>query len=631
MDNQAVTMQVARLEKGKRVGEVVTLKECMQDSDPDVWGELNHVWGVRDGRWGVNGRADLRWHRGHPERRMPGAKGRMRWSDHDRWMYHVDQVADWQYGRMEVREDWWRFPHAPEWEIWWRGRALKGKVRDRLKVVVMKERFLQWQGAKVKAAVVRKEEVRRAAAVGKKTGDKKRLWKAGEKGRWWGEQMALVANQREVGFNRQFGDQLLGKGNRDIEETVLRVRVIAGFLATRVSPQMGVVEEADAGCRLCEGGRETNHHVMWECTGSPLVVMQRRAMVRELKEVWGELGLEAEEVALLAAVHSLGEGGGVAYCDWEEMSVALGEMGGSVTRREEQLSAMLHGWMGGEGFKHARRGDLGSSGMWEDLVEQMGVSRRVAEVAVGRVSSLVVGAQCKLWEVFCEQGRELSHGGIGRLVGGKMIQEAVIEEVLDRVSRAQGGVLLDGQARVRRMRTTKREVWLEAVGRARDRGVRWTKAVGAAYKEVEMINKAGKLRGGGAMTVREYVERRRGEREALQAAREEDGGREEPGSAEGGGGLLGVGVISAMGGGGDGESGVGDISAIGGGGGSATGVGDISATGGGGGGGAGVGDISAIGEGGCDGAEQGGGGGEWEEEWQIGVVREWGWIAYSLT
>ena len=158
-----------------------------------------------------------------------------------------------------------------------------------------------------------------------------------------------------------------------------------------------------------------------------MVVMQRRAMVRELKEVWGELGLEADEVAMLAVVHSLGVGGGVAYCDWEEMSVALGEMGGSVSRREEQLSTMLHGWMGGEGFKHARRGDLGSSGMWEDLVEQMGVSRQVADVAVGRVSSLVVGAQCKLWKVFYEQGRELSYGGIGGLVGGKMIQEAVIE------------------------------------------------------------------------------------------------------------------------------------------------------------------------------------------------------------
>ena len=103
-------------------------------------------------------RADLVWHRGHPERRM---SDRRRWSDHDRWMYEVDVVAEKMYGVMEVRVEWWRFPHALRLEVYWRGRALKGKVRDRLKVAVMKERFMQWQGARVDDAMLREEEVRR--------------------------------------------------------------------------------------------------------------------------------------------------------------------------------------------------------------------------------------------------------------------------------------------------------------------------------------------------------------------------------------------------------------------------------------------------------------------------------------
>ena len=108
-----------RLERGKRLeGEVMTLRECMHDSDPDVWGEMSHVWAVRDGRWGAGGRAELEWHRGHPERRMPGQSGRAKWTGHDRWMFRVDEVAEEMYSRMEVQESWWVFPHAPQWEVY---------------------------------------------------------------------------------------------------------------------------------------------------------------------------------------------------------------------------------------------------------------------------------------------------------------------------------------------------------------------------------------------------------------------------------------------------------------------------------------------------------------------------------
>ena len=98
-------MQGSRLEKGLKGEdrELGTLGECMKDSDPDVWGELSYVWGLREKQWGERARVDLVWHRGHPERRM---SDRRRWSDHDRWMYEVDVVAEKMYGIMEVRVEW---------------------------------------------------------------------------------------------------------------------------------------------------------------------------------------------------------------------------------------------------------------------------------------------------------------------------------------------------------------------------------------------------------------------------------------------------------------------------------------------------------------------------------------------
>ena len=125
--------------------------------------------------------------------------------------------------------------------------------------------------------------------------------------------MARMEAWLEAGFCRRFGDSLVVKGHKNIEEVVLRVRVIAGFLATRVSPQRREVDDCDSLCRICGEGRESNHHVMWECTGCPVVVMKRRELVRGLRKVWTGLGLAVEEVEVLAAVHSLNARGGLAY------------------------------------------------------------------------------------------------------------------------------------------------------------------------------------------------------------------------------------------------------------------------------------------------------------------------------
>ena len=88
----------------------------------------------------------------------------------------------------------------------------------------------------------------------------------------------------------------------------------------------------------------------------------------------------------------------------------------------------------------------------------MGMEREQAEVAVDSVSTVVVRGQCELWAAFSEQARVVERGGgVEALVGVKAAQRVVIEEVLAKLSRVQRGVLLDGQDRVLRMRTAKRE------------------------------------------------------------------------------------------------------------------------------------------------------------------------------
>ena len=554
LDNQAVTQQVERLERGKRLeGEVMTLRECMHDSDPDVWGEMSHVWAVRDSRWGAEGRADLEWHRGHPERRMPGQSGRAKWTGHDRWMYRVDEVAEEMYGRMEVRESWWTFPHAPQWEVYWRGRALKGKVRDRLKVAVMKERFMRWQGDRVNNAMLKCEEGRRMVSRGGTNRSKVGLWGKGERTKWWAEQTRRTREWQERGFYRRFGDELVVKGSKNIEDVVLRVRALAGFLATRVSPQMGQVDEEDSACRFCGAAGESNHHVMWVCTASPMVVMERRKMVRAVGKLWMESGLGVDEVEVLAAMHSLGDGGGVVYGGWEELSVGLGEMREGCRQHEGKLTGLLHDWMEGQASKHMRRGDM-CNGMWVELLGDMGVEDERAAGLVDRVSAAVVTGQCSMWRVFMEQWRVKESGGEAALINGKTLQRAALEEVLSRLSGTQGGTLLEGQDRVLRMRTAKKEAWLKEVARVRDGGGQWRRAVGTAYAVVDKRGRIGLVNGGGAMTIRQYMELKRdeegrergagGEQIGLGRGADESGGEEGRGGGNSEGG-VGLGVIPA--------------------------------------------------------------------------------------
>ena len=86
----------------------------------------------------------------------------------------------------------------------------------------------------------------------------------------------------------------------------------------------------------------------------------------------------------------------------------------------------------------------------------------------------------------------------------------------------RGGTLLEGQDRALRMRTTKKEVWLREVAKVRDRGGQWRKAVGTAYAVVATLGKLGQVRGGGAMTVRQYMEpKTRRDAEAMEQAIDE--------------------------------------------------------------------------------------------------------------
>ena len=98
----------------------------------------------------------------------------------------------------------------------------------------------------------------------------KGLWGRGEKAEHRLQHLGKVQQEHQAWFYRTMLDGLLKK-KWDTERMVMQIKVLAGFLGTRVAHFRGELEQGEGGCRFCghdTGRKEDNMHIMWECLGS---------------------------------------------------------------------------------------------------------------------------------------------------------------------------------------------------------------------------------------------------------------------------------------------------------------------------------------------------------------------------
>ena len=164
------------------------------------------------------------WEREHPEKRCRQSS---KWTDAEKCIFMVDALAEQQYkrcGQMVVREDWWDFPVKPAFRVFWRGTPINGNIRKNLLKVVKEERLLDATAKKLGRHMY--EEI---GAEDRKS--RKRIHKVS----YAAQQRECFMRAKDLLEEQCFCEGLLGAlliSSQTITETVLRVKVMAGILAT---------------------------------------------------------------------------------------------------------------------------------------------------------------------------------------------------------------------------------------------------------------------------------------------------------------------------------------------------------------------------------------------------------------
>ena len=133
--------------------------------------------------------------------------------------------------------------------------------------------------------------------------------------------------------------------NDSIMETVLKVKVMGGILATQGSHAHRGAGGQGIKCRLCgkeADGGETNFHVLWQCTGAgrkgSKVVAARRKLQKCVIRKVSAMGLRDADEMMALTFWTLSERGALRWETVEAMAAAHRAEG----RDEEIVTALPH-------------------------------------------------------------------------------------------------------------------------------------------------------------------------------------------------------------------------------------------------------------------------------------------------
>ena len=160
---------------------------------------------------------------------------------------------------------WWDFPAKPTYSVWWRGELLQGQLRKRLLSCMRVERL--------KGYLVQMLARRRMVEEEKRTedgGPPRRGSKAARMREFEAEVQLDLEETGEWWLPGLFRATLKGMGGMySISDTLIKVKIMAGMLATQGSHAHRGREGENNACRCCGkeegGGRRTTM-----CCGSAL-------------------------------------------------------------------------------------------------------------------------------------------------------------------------------------------------------------------------------------------------------------------------------------------------------------------------------------------------------------------------
>ena len=413
MDNSGVTARMAdKSSRGARWRDERMAERPLQWlklNDPDIHAEAA-AWCKRfeSVQW--------MWHPGHPENRKCVAM----YDQHDRASVLCDAVAAQQYtryGTSDLRLDWWKFNHAPEYKVFWHGQVIQGNIRKQLLRKLREVRLMQYVSTNmaIRDQAKRVEERQSSGAVleGTKAAELRDL------------RSQKFSDLEASWFLPGLMSDMLNKGG-GAGDTVIAIKVLAGILATEGSAAHRGKGGSCVQCRLCgksEEGGETNFHVLWQCKANQSVVNARNELADRVWAVIDKYGVADSDKLIAGALVLLKEGQAV----WTEAMQLMELMADlPVEARHVRHAVTAAEGLEGRALDWGRKGSLGAD--WVKALMEMGVPRGRAFESVKGMNTELRRGSATIWRAFAAA----VHGAEEATVAAEDIKtDALIEEIFD--------------------------------------------------------------------------------------------------------------------------------------------------------------------------------------------------------
>ena len=454
LDNQSVIALCEKSHSSMEMHPDITAKEWMSIADPDIWVNYNLLLPQ------ASPDMKLMWHRGHPEKRT---KDRSRWTMDEHNIFEVDAIADEQYGRHAIREEGWKLPTEPEYQLLWRGKRIMVDHRKKIKEIGRGRSFMQFITQHLLTKKVKSwKETMLAAGSTLEWGDQAEYRRSVQHG------VTQEASEWEVTevIEKHIGTAKAGQ-MAQISAARFTIKLFSQALCTREEGWRLEEDKADVGCRMgCKKAcgqleRETNQHILWQCTGIKKACGMRKLLVKEIRSILYTAGLGGQSLRTATALWKLDDQG-------KAIDISSGSIVDQITGNNSEHSSCIkyaRDALQGEGLRLARVGLLGSQVL--DLWVACGIQYESAVAAAEQITVLIKNKLRLLWNHAAEVLREDDKVHRPRVMKPRETMMDDIQEVL--MAQAQAGVESWGEAETRLSNTTNRvrQQWVRTYREAR--------------------------------------------------------------------------------------------------------------------------------------------------------------------
>jgi len=451
-------------------------KEWVQSIDPYRWAELKAQLNAMPGGFSCI------WQKGHPEER----KSQSEWDIHEKAIYAADALAETAYGMHPIRST-MSYSHQPTVEFWHRHTLIRSHIRQRMTVIGMQERFVQYLAARCGNKAYERDRVIR------KTREDAREQECGEVAVSGGDAEDVATSEAAIqrSYTTDFQERMeewvdfdmirdMVTMSKDVVHRIMMVKVITGVLATSGRYHKDGDGEGPQ-CPCCSSSKasaDTNAHLLWECEGVE-IVRARKAMVGELQRLMADSfssnqGMEVA-IAFWRLAHSEGN---AAWMELEQLAQHLDTVPGI---SEEAAAKMLEVArdLDGEAAVLAKRGVLGEG--YLQLLQILGLTKEAALELTAGIHKLLHGQDGlqAMWKARVKMLHGASGADDRRYKRAKVLQR--MGEIETALQREYGLTGIEDRA-FECYNLAKKTMWLKAFDAAKEDGASLVDAMEEAYE-----------------------------------------------------------------------------------------------------------------------------------------------------